>query len=209
MGEQLSNVHKDGQLAAALSSKVFVAPSNTATFFTAEIDLSAASDGDEAPITNSRGGWPTNVMLTTNDAAGSSLAVKIRVYGVDMYGIAISEDLERPAATSGAQITYGTKIFREVTKVVAVNVDNGAASDYARLGIPGNTTSAIYGLPYSVRKDSQYGYAGLYDGLQVMTKDGTPQANARLSAAGDGVTNVAVAGGNVVELFFDLRHCFK
>lgn len=141
------NIDKNAEISPAKLDRYeqycVIKPSASATWFVDSEDISGGSVA-AATIDNARADYPRNLLLTSTDDSGSTLAVSAAVTGTDFFGAPVTETI---ATTGGTGTAAGSKIFATVTAVV-LTVTNGAASDVASLGyVIANSDTAKIGLP--------------------------------------------------------------
>lgn len=130
-----------------------------------------------------------NVTATSAGTAGDIKAVKVTVYGKDIAGNEISEELPTFTADSATTVT-GNKAFAEVTKIAVPGMDGNGAK--VKLG-----WGSKLGLP--MRFDANLVLAALHNGARESTAP-TVAAD-KDNVSGNTVTLNTTLNGKAVEVY--------
>ena len=130
-----------------------------------------------------------NVVAKSAGTAGDIKAVAVTVYGKDIAGNDISEELPKFTADSATTVT-GNKAFAEVTKIVVPGMDGNGAK--VKLG-----WGSKLGLP--MRFDANLVLAALHNGARESTEPTV--AVDKDNVSGNTVTLNTTLNGKAVEVY--------
>ena len=203
MGVTVQQLERNDGIVIPFQSFQFATPAASAGYFFSSVDATTLSAGDLLGVP-SHDGWapqPISLQIKSTDAAGSTLAVTLELFGEDQFGDHVYETV----SATGSETVDTVNVFRRLFRVKVVSIANAAAGDTVDVGIGAAGTGIKYGLPVKVIKNSTSGVGGVRDTVKVVLVNGAVSGSFTADAKASAVTGVSVAANASLTVVMDLK----